>query len=290
MNNRNHFWLKLAPLTETLSSAASAERPQRRLRCSCGFTLLELVVVIGIIMALAGILTLTLPNMLNEANEASLVTNLKLCDDMIQSWQATHHGEYPTGWDSLITGATLYAYLPKVGTGSPVGGCVGTLTLTAAHVERLRRAGITSVCDMTYAGTPMGAVSASYMAASTTARTLATGGTIAKVDVATTLAQTSHVQMEFDSTHDYAIFGVGRGTQLVGVGGYIKDQPIVVHPEGCTSPKSVYCVPCAIFDLGVTPSGGGTVSSRDSTMARYMGTVAVGENGFLHSEDTIAKR
>lgn len=270
----------------------------RPLRSRHGFSLLELVVVIGIIMALAGILTLTLPNLIINANEASLYTNLRLCDDMIQSWAATSSGKYPTGWDSLVTGSALYAYLPKNTDGEAVGGSITTLTLNATYLERLERAGITTVCDMTqYTGSSTNAVNASYMAANTTTpRTLASDGIIAQVDLAN--LPTDRVQMEFLSTHTYAIFGVGRGTlktdangnvtHFVGVGGYIKDQPIVVHPEGCTSPKVVYCVPCAVFDLGVT-STATTVSSRDSTVARYVGCVALGENGFVYSEEAINK-
>lgn len=285
MNTRLPSWLKFDPLREALRAQLLSEPPSRwGRRTSCGFTLLELVVVIGIIMSLAGILTLTLPNLLKDANEASLVSNLKLCDDMIQSWQAAHRGSYPTGWDSLVTGTSLYPYLPTNATGGIVGGCLEPLSLTAAHVERLKRANITTVCDMTrYTGSSTNAVNASYMAGNDTVpRTLATNGTLAKVNVNVTLSKTSSAQMEFNATHDYVVLGVGRGTDLVGVGGYIKDQPIVIHPEGCTSPKTVYCVPCAIFDLGVTTSN---VTSRDSTVARFMGTVAVGENGFVYSEE-----
>jgi type II secretory pathway pseudopilin PulG len=276
-------------------------------RCARGFSLLELVVVIGIIMALAGILTLTLPDLLNSANQSSTFTNIKLCDDMIQSWASINSGRYPTGWDSLVNGSSLYAYLPSIsaddGSGGTttqyVGNCLTTLTLDDVYVTRLKRAGITTVCDMTrYTGSSTNAINASYMAGNSSApRTLASGGVIAQVNVSA--LPTDRIKMEFATGRVYAVFGVGRGTcklddagtsiaqRFVGTGGFIKDQPLCIHDDGCTSPRTVYCVPCAIFDLGATSTG--TMTGRDTAVARYVGTIALGANGFLYSENVITK-
>jgi prepilin-type N-terminal cleavage/methylation domain-containing protein len=282
MNERISTWFK-----------SRSRRPAR------GFSLIELVVVIAIIMALAGILTLTLPDLLSSANQSSMYTNIKLCDDMIQSWASVNGGKYPTGWDSLINGSgALYAFLPTNATNGIVGNCLSALTLNDAYVLRLKRAGITTVCDMTnYNGSSTNAVNASYMAGNfTSPRAIAAGGTLAQVNVSA--LPTDRIQMEFSSNNTYVVFGVGKGTQklndngtlaqrFVGAGGYIKDQPICVHDDGCTSPKSVYCVPCAIFDLGATTSAAPT--GRDTTVARYLGTVAVGASGFIYSDSVINK-
>jgi hypothetical protein len=248
---------------------------------------LELVVVIGIIMALAGILTLTLPDLLTSANNASMVTNIKECDDMIQTWASTHHGQYPDGLSSLMGpgGTSLYSYLPSNSSG-PVGGYLEPHSLTAAEATLLVRAGIKNVYHLTE--TFQGAMNPSYMSDNTTAVPVAAGVSIAFIKrTSTTTDDTTTYsyslpgnKMQFDGTHVYAVLGIGRSSELVGVGGLIKDQPVIVHAEGCSSPKTAYCVPCAIFDLGSGTTGRGSIGA-----AKFVGCVALADSYFRFSEE-----
>lgn len=246
-----------------------------------GFTLLELVVVIAIIMALAGILTLTLPDLLSSANNATMVSNIKGCDDMVQAWAETHRGKYPNGLSTLTTGTALYERLPAKSDGTKVGGYLTPRQLTADEATLLQRAGITTVYGLTYA--PQGARNATYMA-DDTAIAVADRPTLAFVtsgegdtyDFATLPGN----KMEFQTGHKYVVLGIGRASELVGVGGLIKDQPVIVHSEGCSSPKETYCAPCAIFDLGNGTLGRGSIGA-----AKFVGCVALADSYFRFSEE-----
>lgn len=264
-------------LPETARLAPAGRRLPGRVRN--GFTLLELVVVIGIIMALSAILTITLPDLFTSAKNAAMVTNLKEIDDMVQTWGNAHRGAYPNGWDSLVTSTgDFYQYLPRFGTANPCGTYFKQVQLSDQHVARLRRAGITKVCHMIYAGTSSNAQNATLLASDVdNPTTITTGMTLLFANV--TGSMTGN-KMQFDTTHDYVVFGVGRGTDLVGGTGYIKDQPVIIHAQGCTSPVTTYCAPAVIFDLGAP-----TTDSRDNVVAQYVGSVALAEGVFLFSEE-----
>lgn len=257
--------------------------PNRRSR---GFTLLELVVVVGVIMILAAILTPTLFDIFTSARGATLVANLKEVDTTVMGWFNTNRGKYPTGWDSLVTSSSgWYSYLPALTAGTPCGNAIKTGTLTAEQVQRLKNAGITTVCDMIYDGKQTDGSNATLRASNIASpRTLAKGGTIAFVNVilnaAGNITTPAGCKMLFNSTHDYAIFGVGAGTDLIGPTGMIKDQPMIVHPQGCSSPVTAYCAPCVIFDLGVPGD-----TSGDYAVAKYVGSVALSDGLFLYSEE-----
>jgi type II secretory pathway pseudopilin PulG len=268
-----------------LGGRPSRQRPQAGPRR--GFTLLELVVVIGIIMALAGILTLTLPDLLTSANNATMVSNIKECDDMIQAWATTHRGLYPDGLSSLMneTGSGLYSLLPsKTVSGATVvvGGYLTPQDLTDAQATLLQRAGIKNVYNLT--ATFQGAMGASYMSDNTTVVPVAKGIKLAFVTAAADGSYPFSVlpgnKMQFVTGRQYVVLGIGRSSELVGVGGLIKDQPVIVHAEGCTSPKTTYCVPCAIFDLGTGTLGRGSIGA-----AKFVGCVALADSYFRFSEE-----
>jgi prepilin-type N-terminal cleavage/methylation domain-containing protein len=262
-----------AVLFETLARDRTGRRPPSRRR---GFTLLELVVVIGVIMLLAAILTPTLFDILNSARNTTLLATLKEVDSTVESWYHTNRGKYPTGWDSLVTATgSFYSRLPALTAGQPCGNAIKTATLTGEQVTRLKNAGITTVCDMIYNGTQTDGSNATLRASNgASPRTLAAGGTAAFVNV----GSVGGAKMSFETTHDYIILGVGAGTDLVGPTGMIKDQPVIIHSQGCTSPAAAYCAPCVIFDLGVA-------GDIKYPAARYIGSVALSDGLFLYSEE-----
>ncbi len=246
-----------------------------------GLTLLELVVVMAILVALAAILVPTLPDMLSEANDASMVTNLTEMDKMIQSYHAFNDGAYPNGMDSLIdSSGNLYVGLPTDSDGNPVGGYLVPTELTASHVERLGRVGITEVAVM---NDELGKFGATYMSSSDTTA-VAEGTTLAFLndggDGVYDWEDLTGCKMQFEDGHEYVVMGIGGECSLTGVGNMVKDIPVCRHEEGCSSPSEGYAYICAIFDLGEAYAGG-----RDTGSAKFVGCVALADDYFLFSEE-----
>ncbi len=76
------------------------QNPPRQGR-RCGLTLMELVVVLLILAALAGILVPMLPNMLSRAHTATGATNTGELAKAVQLYQASYM-KYPDNFDSLL--------------------------------------------------------------------------------------------------------------------------------------------------------------------------------------------
>lgn len=244
-------------------------------RCR-GFTLLELVVVVAIITALAGLLVLVLPDLMFKTNNARMLANLTEMDKIIQSYYSARNGIYPTGYDSLLNaadGTTLYKALPVNSSGKVVGGYLTPKALTAEHVKRLARAGITTVYDM-----------ADPAAASTDGRnaTYKAGNTLrttAENQYLSFVTPQGGNKIKFDATHEYIALGIGHNCTLVGSGGMVKEPPVVLHPEGCADPSKTYCAVVALFDLG------DPTKTTVGAAATFIGCVAVADSYFRFSEE-----
>jgi prepilin-type N-terminal cleavage/methylation domain-containing protein len=91
----------------TRNTPKSASECRRRTRL--GFTLMELIVVLVVLVALAGILVPILPNMITRAHSATGAASAKETAKAIQLYESVNF-RHPNGWDSLVeaeTGATL---------------------------------------------------------------------------------------------------------------------------------------------------------------------------------------
>jgi len=132
-----------------------------------GLTLMELVVVMAILIALAAILIPLFPSMIERAHKASESTNGQELTKAIGLYQAMN-GSYPDGWDLLTDGTTLVNFLPSAGAASPMfygetatadptntlgfnfpfGGYVSPAKLDAAHGAPLAAVGINNLIPM----------------------------------------------------------------------------------------------------------------------------------------------
>jgi prepilin-type N-terminal cleavage/methylation domain-containing protein len=193
--------------------------PRARRSAHRGFTLLELVVVIGILITLAGLLVPILPNLLARSGYASGATNTGDLTKQILTYRALN-GSFPDGYDVLTSGTSL---APTVLLGTPpTGFTVGPLADNG--FASLAAAGIGRVYSMdTTAG------HATYFSPA--------NSTSAAIDATTNFLQvgTATLQSIFGqgistaATSRYVVLGVGNSCTLVGARkGGVQEAPIRV--------------------------------------------------------------
>ncbi len=128
-----------------------------------GLTLMELVVVMFILIALAAILVPLFPSMIERAHRSTGATNTSELTKAVQLYQAVN-GSYPDGYDLMTDGTTMVNYMPSqpvaspmilagdspstvtnyLGFQYPVGGYVSAAPLTQNQLTALNGAGITT--------------------------------------------------------------------------------------------------------------------------------------------------
>lgn len=216
---------------------------------SCkGLTLLELVVVLVVLAALAGLLIPMFPSIFQKTHAGQGAGNLAEINKFIETYKGLNFS-YPDGLDSLIDeDGNLLPYLPYVaGPGAGAGLTVidlsstGIGSLSAAEVvEKLNAAGI-NVTQEHFNPTNL-TESATFDNYS--------GGTI---DINTTTGQV----VELDETtavtnalnlvagNDYVVFGLGTLNEAVG--SVMQDAPLHFPDEG--DPNEGYNRFILIFEL-----------------------------------------
>lgn len=220
---------------------------QRKTRNRRGLTLLELVVVMTILIALAGILVALFPNILLFAHTSTGATNMPELVKVFHMHHATQRS-YPNFLDNLTDGTDLYAKLPGGGAS------LGTLTLDADTAASLNAAGLTKVFNLDSDNDD-----ATFECYGEGIVTPETGDA---VDVAAGLVVARIVQssdLERLKGHDpeiYVLFGVGHGTPLVG--NFMEEAPVHFGHEKDSKPNEAYSRFAAVYRLGgeVVPGDG----------------------------------
>lgn len=158
-----------------------------------GFTLIELIAVVAILVVLAGLVLPRIDSLQTKAAKGSAASDMRAVTRSIMTYKAMHN-TYPNPWDSLLNGSNLWkspdakgpGLEPQLtgGFGSTSGSGFPTKlvvhTLTQKEVDSLSRTGISSVRDLASSsnGLPGDAFT------NGTERSLATGGKIAIVNLA----------------------------------------------------------------------------------------------------------
>lgn len=155
-----------------------------------GFTLLELMIVMAVLVALAGLAVAKLDLLQLKAEKATAGMDMRNVSRLIQTYRATSNF-YPNRWDSLLhEGTTLQrASAPGAtpviaGLDPGIAGGIGftspklalTSALTDNQVKSLARLGITTVYDHVTAST------VPYGDGFTDERTIAAGGVLATIN------------------------------------------------------------------------------------------------------------
>lgn len=167
-------------------------QPARRVRRS-GFTLIEMVVVITVLVILAGMIIAKLDVFDMKAKKAVSATTMADIARFVQMYRV-NTAQYPDSWDTLVAttttpslpqagtpGTGLWGLHPELTGGSPFTGPnavrqLKLLTLTQNHVDSLNRLFITKGFDFV---PPTGTTFNGYAA---TPRTFAVGGVLAALD------------------------------------------------------------------------------------------------------------
>ncbi|MCY2927964.1 MAG: prepilin-type N-terminal cleavage/methylation domain-containing protein [Planctomycetota bacterium] len=196
-----------------------------------GFTLLELVIVVGVLVILTGLVLPNLDVFKQKANKGVSAANMADLSRVIQQFYA-QNCVYPDRWDSLMnsTGTALWAAtydanhnlqpgLDSELTGGPIPGSPTKLTTTTissdGYLRSLTRMGITTVLDQ-------GDKSSSDFATDrfVTPRALANGGTVATVNPADDdgKAIIAHLYPQSTDGSGNPVVPAGKMLVVVGIG------------------------------------------------------------------------
>ena len=208
--------------------------PVRRRAERLGLTLIELVVVMVILAAVAGIVLPLLPNMLKRAHSSTGSTNISEIGKSIQQHQALYHA-YPNNFDTLVTGTGMASYIPG---GSSTDFAV--VAATADHAETLEEAGITTLAQMVESAGgdwsptfyPYGANAALSPKSAPISTTIAAGTNMATL----TLAAKQRLGLATDADTTYAIFGIGGFTTMQGTS--LQEAPVHYPDSGEDNPAN----------------------------------------------------
>lgn len=273
--------------------------PTKHQRFRVALTLLELVIVMAILVAIAAILVPLLPEMLGKANQSAGATNMAELEKAIQMFHTTYN-RYPNHYDSLVSGEDISGLIPAAGSMGPAGGNMEARQLTKGQVSRLKRRGMTMVYDLQdlddegnlpsdsnfHATLNPYAEGVSYL----NGRELATGETIAMLTRGTDGTYNDDVfdrsvmpGVMLNPDHDYAVFGIGKYCNLCGPDGIVKDAPVFGQHKQQNTPAEAYQRFCAVFDIGPADDDTSKVN------AKFVGCVAIVGKRFFTAGDFVGR-
>lgn len=230
-------------------------------------TLVELVVVLLILIALAGILVPRFPGVLTQAHVAATTTNLPIIESTVQSRSLLRSGDLGDRFDSLIVdpsgAATVAAYLPGNSFWEP-------LTLSTEDQGALGNLGLTELIPARSQGTltDADATSGSHDGPA---------GPLTAVCAMRTSGEATSMLQSFNMTPKagarYLALGIGQQCTLVGgdEGAAFSEAPVHFGDTAATRSNVAYTRYFLIVEL----SNQGTADAE----ARFIGAAAPHENG-----------
>jgi type II secretory pathway pseudopilin PulG len=233
---------------------------------------LELVVVLVILVALAGILVPLLPGMLGRAHTAEHGTNITEINKAVEAFNLINRS-YPDGLDRLDT---AYTVMPD---GSATDACNSQLVdvaLVADDVTALNNAGVTRVWALAPASTDL--VTAPYAAAAPAL--LVAPDNVAGLSV----AAATRLYNDVSATSKYVVFGFGPGCEMIGKPGGIPESPLHFSDEKAAAgdPTKTYARFGLVFRVADT-------AGVSLETAQFVGTVALHEAGISNANDAAAE-
>lgn len=241
-----------------------------------GLTLLELVVVMVILAALAGILVPLLPNLARKGHTSAGATNLGEIAKAIQLYASQNGDSFPNNMDSIVneTGA-IATYVPTVATSA-----LQTGTLTAAELKTLTDVGITTMVQMIEKPATPGSWSPTFFPYGTSSSTPPTPTTLTADSTTVALLNPAVAAAKFALPNDgkYVVFGLGK--YCTAVSSVMNEAPVWYSPVQDMDPASKYARFGLVFQLA---GAGGATLSR----ARFVGPVEFGPWGTMTKDDNL---
>lgn len=245
-----------------------------------GLTLIELVVVLAVLVALAGLIIGNFPGIIRKASRSSSATSVQDVSRAVQ-YMYTTTLKYPTGFDSLLESPTaLYKKLPSAA-GTAVGGQLTIATLSALEAAALISIGVTNTLqhdptvttDVTWKSTTPGQTTHSFDDTLLKVATIGTNTafTVFKADLSN--------YDDVTKNRKFLVFGVGAGSSMVGPAGAMLEAPVHYGADASQNPKDFYQRYAVCFEIDSTGS---------SIVARYIGAAAIEGSG-LTATDTNVK-
>jgi type II secretory pathway pseudopilin PulG len=239
-----------------------------------GLTLMELVVVMAILIAFAGIVVPLLPGLIGRSETSSRATNTGEITKWIQSYEASY-SKYPNDWDALIDSSNAPISYVQGFTGATPPLQVTTIS-DANQVKALTGAGITRLQLMSQATALTTTTNATFnpypsmnpATGTASPDKVADGLTVATGMSAVTLTLAGQAQLNLadnattaNSTGVYIVVGFGRRASIVGQG--VEDAPVNFFDNFQLSPDTRYSRYGVVFQVN------GTDRTGSSTLVDY---------------------
>jgi hypothetical protein len=244
---------------------------------------MELVVVVGILVALAGILVPLLPSLILQTGQTTGAANCTEINNMVQLYASMHKDMYPSGFDSLIgEDGKICDYVPHllwgtdpltVSTLTDTEG--GNLSMVIVNDPSLGSASLTSMIQKP---------TSSPGEWNPTTFPYGTNRSVAPTTTALYGGQAVHVApataaklFGTDPNGTYVVFGLGKNSTMTGTS--FSEPPIWSIPDENHNPDNTYCRYGLVFQASGTGTSGGAV---------FLGAVAFDYyNGLMTQETQI---
>jgi type II secretory pathway pseudopilin PulG len=236
--------------------------------------LIELMVVLLILVALAGIVIPKMSNYISKAHDGAAVANVSTLISSLENYRANHlYQGYPDKWDSLCapsSGATW--------SGVPVAAqqCLAPLALDCQTSQALISAGIVNLMDSSTLDLTVAGTNATF-SLPTTVVPVSTGTYVMEIQETSGSAGLAAIQLNVPNpdvvNYHYVLLGLGDSCSIVGSD--IAQAP--VHFD-TIDPQVYYQHYAAIFAVPVT---GGTHRGNQATLATVVGVHDGGLSGLL---------
>jgi type II secretory pathway pseudopilin PulG len=206
---------------------------------------MELVVVMAILAALAGIVVPLLPNLITRAHTSSQATNVAELAKAIQMYQAVHLG-YPNDFDSPVDGSGNLLSIVVGATGTDYTPVTLTDTNGVGTLDALASSGITAVETLQASGSgdwdPTFFPYGNDQTVTPIPSVLASGTKLAGL----TGAAASR-EFGVSAAAQYVILGVGRFTTMQG--NTLQEAPVHFDDDPNGAPNVAYARLAAVFQV-----------------------------------------